>query len=292
MKLLQLLVLVGSFFAVSGVQAGAVGDLTLTVDWNSLNISGVTMTQTSIMDPVDKISFTESTDGFLGYGNPFTGMDFSTPNGDSISRAHTGAEQHVSAAYDETLNHSVAHSGINKLPGSDLWGGAEVFHEIAYKAATTGSVTFEIAYSLTGSVSVVEEIGLSEYIRGDFFSTIEALDVGMFTDIYNNEFLNNGGDSDAAEDKAEADALVFLDNDEKVFELNNGCLVGDCTSSTNKNETLSLTFDVVAGKEYLFGAGGGVSTYSEVSSVPVPAAAWLFGTGLLGLFGVARRNRT
>jgi hypothetical protein len=29
----------------------------------------------------------------------------------------------------------------------------------------------------------------------------------------------------------------------------------------------------------------------EVSSIPVPAAAWLFGSGLLGLIGVARRKK-
>ncbi len=30
----------------------------------------------------------------------------------------------------------------------------------------------------------------------------------------------------------------------------------------------------------------------ETSAVPIPAAVWLFGSGLLGLIGVARRNRT
>jgi hypothetical protein len=29
-----------------------------------------------------------------------------------------------------------------------------------------------------------------------------------------------------------------------------------------------------------------------LTSVPVPAAAWLFGSGLLGLIGVARRKKT
>ncbi|MEZ5540851.1 MAG: VPLPA-CTERM sorting domain-containing protein [Pseudomonadota bacterium] len=29
-----------------------------------------------------------------------------------------------------------------------------------------------------------------------------------------------------------------------------------------------------------------------MNHVPVPAAAWLFGSGLLGLLGVARRKRT
>jgi len=32
-------------------------------------------------------------------------------------------------------------------------------------------------------------------------------------------------------------------------------------------------------------------TYATVSNVPVPAAAWLFGSGLMGMAGVARRNR-
>ena len=32
-------------------------------------------------------------------------------------------------------------------------------------------------------------------------------------------------------------------------------------------------------------------TYREVSAVPVPAAVWLFGSGLLGLVGVARRKK-
>ena len=36
---------------------------------------------------------------------------------------------------------------------------------------------------------------------------------------------------------------------------------------------------------------GGTVTVTSVSAVPVPAAVWLFGSGLLGLVGVARRKR-
>jgi len=35
----------------------------------------------------------------------------------------------------------------------------------------------------------------------------------------------------------------------------------------------------------------GFSPYFKVNTVPIPAAAWLFGSGLLGLVGVARRRR-
>jgi len=32
-------------------------------------------------------------------------------------------------------------------------------------------------------------------------------------------------------------------------------------------------------------------TFSSTTVVPIPAAVWLFGTGLLGLFGMARKKR-
>lgn len=46
-------------------------------------------------------------------------------------------------------------------------------------------------------------------------------------------------------------------------------------------------FDIYQGTENPVNA----LLYREVSTVPVPAAAWLFGSGLLGLAGVARRKK-
>jgi hypothetical protein len=37
-------------------------------------------------------------------------------------------------------------------------------------------------------------------------------------------------------------------------------------------------------------SGNGTLTYSAVSPIPVPAAVWLFGSGLVGMIGVARRK--
>jgi hypothetical protein len=37
---------------------------------------------------------------------------------------------------------------------------------------------------------------------------------------------------------------------------------------------------------------GGTAVVSSVSAVPIPAAVWLFGSGLLGLVGVARRKKS
>jgi hypothetical protein len=55
---------------------------------------------------------------------------------------------------------------------------------------------------------------------------------------------------------------------------------------------------VVSGTEAADGAWPGTGVYydnlgfAEVSAVPVPAAVWLFGSGLLGLVGVARRKKS
>ena len=48
----------------------------------------------------------------------------------------------------------------------------------------------------------------------------------------------------------------------------------------------------VPGSEMVNGPFAGQhATFKGVSAVPVPAAAWLFGSGLLGLIGIARRRK-
>ncbi len=51
-------------------------------------------------------------------------------------------------------------------------------------------------------------------------------------------------------------------------------------------------FGGVAYALHLEGTVGVLSAYTPISTVPVPAAVWLFGSGLLGLVGVARRKKT
>ena len=57
----------------------------------------------------------------------------------------------------------------------------------------------------------------------------------------------------------------------------------------------ALNSSAVGGVFLLGNAAGifiaGDLTFTEVAEVPVPAAAWLFGSGLLGLAGVARRRK-
>jgi hypothetical protein len=70
---------------------------------------------------------------------------------------------------------------------------------------------------------------------------------------------------------------------------------GGFTTIMDNTIPLGLGFAMTAGESYtisLAGTATGVgSDYRlEVSAVPVPAAVWLFGTALLGLFGVQRNK--
>jgi hypothetical protein len=57
------------------------------------------------------------------------------------------------------------------------------------------------------------------------------------------------------------------------------CVLSTCNEILNLQRTLGA--DDIAGIQYIYGAP---------AAVPVPAAAWLFGSGLLGLTGIARRK--
>ena len=68
-------------------------------------------------------------------------------------------------------------------------------------------------------------------------------------------------------------------------------LVCDTTSCSNSsNYTLDGTYHVNGAG--FTSVGYTVHMEGQVSNIPVPAAAWLFGSGLMGLAGVARRRKS
>jgi len=61
------------------------------------------------------------------------------------------------------------------------------------------------------------------------------------------------------------------------------------------NQFDEYRFNGIVGTSFLFWADGDSDSFRidrlEVSAVPVPAAAWLFGSALLGMFGFSRRKK-
>lgn len=70
-----------------------------------------------------------------------------------------------------------------------------------------------------------------------------------------------------------------------IFPVSNGPLP---SSGVNSSIGIHLAFDLTAGDKATF------NTFFEVEPVvvPIPAAVWLFGSGLLGLAALARRRRS
>ena len=73
-------------------------------------------------------------------------------------------------------------------------------------------------------------------------------------------------------------------------------VIGGTGDSLTHDEGYTMS---ITGSTYIEFVDLGVSSYSDVtwsttaySAVPVPAAVWLFGSGLFGLLWVARRNKT
>ena len=76
-----------------------------------------------------------------------------------------------------------------------------------------------------------------------------------------------------------ADADAFFDDQLLTISSLGGSLVGDLD--------LKFQFDLTAST-----AGDGYFTNFVVGTVPIPATVWLFGSGLLGLVGMAGRRKT
>ena len=91
------------------------------------------------------------------------------------------------------------------------------------------------------------------------------------------------------------DLVRFIDRVETVtfsaFDIN-GNLLGQNTQDDTGGLLLSLAFNGIHSVTF-----SGVSatalddfSFNPVTSVPIPAAVWLFGTGLVGLLGVGKKR--
>jgi hypothetical protein len=92
------------------------------------------------------------------------------------------------------------------------------------------------------------------------------------------------------------DGLTWGYNSGLGLQLGDGTQTGNFTVAQNGDlASFSGPSTGAAGQVYYLGFAGGVFlagdlAFSEVASVPVPAAAWLFSSALLGLAGIKRRE--
>ena len=94
----------------------------------------------------------------------------------------------------------------------------------------------------------------------------------------------------------------FLFDNKTGNQTVDGVLLTDVQSSywsgTEYDSSVAWSFGFLNGGQTRFNGGKGTNIYGwavragDVGAVPVPAAIWLFGTGLLGLIGITRRKKT
>lgn len=147
------------------------------------------------------------------------------------------------------------------------------------------------------------------FISGTF--TFEDMDLDGQLSSFNGELLDFSM-SFSGNSLVSAFSIDFIDADVNniVYDLNEGVFLGDGALNFPLSEGIN-TVKNISEMAYVAGAAlgdscliggvcglvangiGGDSTleYVTVSAVPVPAAVWLFGSGLISLLGLAKRRK-
>lgn len=291
LKAVKSLIVTGGLCAASAVQAVAISDMTIEIVWDTLSIAGPLGNPVSFYDPASGQTLYSGADGWVGVGMDEV-ASASAINGADATALYNTTSLSLVGGYDAIDNVSGGMAGItNSGPGVlSAWGGG--YRGFIYEASATGQVTVSVNYLLYGSVSVTSP---DEYANGGYSLFMDASNVDVWAATYAAE-IEGGSTAEMAEEAASlASTLATYEfTDWQAIEAYSYYCgyAPTCVVETNGGDVLSLTFDVVAGTRYHFGVDATVGGYTQVSAVPVPAAAWLFGSGLIGLVGMARRRQT
>ena len=172
---------------------------------------------------------------------------------------------------------------------NDFWDAPATFHDISMTHnAGTNTINGQVLVDWNGNYN------MPLHVEWDATGLLNAIDMGLQagdklsgTNLFRD--FNNDGVWDASEWIADINsATPYSDS----LQLSSASQQGPAPLAATSG---SLGFDSTApftGIRGYFDIGSGNSMYvTSVSAVPVPAAVWLFGSGLVGLIGFARRKR-
>lgn len=210
----------------------------------------------------------------------FTGrLVVAGPNGDIISNEGSTYTP-IAASLTFDTNTGVGSSGISITMNDGFLGSPATFHDITMSPGLDPNI-------LDGNVLVDwnGNIDMSLHVQWDATGLYNAINFGLEvgdTISGTNLIRNNTTIFDVAS------ATPYSD----LLQLNLIDMQGPAPLAATSG-SLGFTDGPFPGIRGYFDIGSGnslhVTSYS-VSTVPVPAAVWLFGTGLLALVGVARRK--
>ena len=150
-------------------------------------------------------------------------------------------------------------------------------NEAAYFDTSVATFNFSI-FGPVGVYTAANDAVSSGYtpVTGDVTGGNLTLDLNSWTAYWNGTDFNQGSSSDLA-----PNSICVLDACSTAIVTTYDSLTGDFTAS----------WDAVVVGGAFDGQVGHWNINGNAQVVPVPAAVWLFGSGLLGLVGIARRRK-
>ena len=182
----------------------------------------------------------------------------------------------------------------------DDFGGAFLIESGDATASGTTSVVDSTSMSILDSIS--QSSTASGTATNGFSSTDALTNLEMSVTNFSGQALTFSFDYDiiaiaaATGDDATANVLVELLGPglgllDLLAEASANSIFGPVSDSDNQSGSFNFTLGDGNSQIFTSVAGGFVDSIGTADAVPVPAAVWLFGSGLLGLVGVARRKK-
>ena len=178
----------------------------------------------------------------------------------------------------------------------DDWGGADLFEFGDASASGTTSV-IDPAVSLNILDWITQTSTASGTATNGDSWTDALTDLEIYVENFSSQALTFSFYYDitavamAIGDEAQANATVDMLDDLGFVDILSiaaaDAMFG--SASADNSQIGSFAFTLMGGEiNYISGV---VDSFGSASAVPVPAAVWLFGSGLLGLVGIARRKQ-
>ena len=211
------------------------------------------------------------------------------------------------STYDAMAEFTLTLTGVTDATGAQVtsgwdvtaFGDGVVFTNENGAASATGSVSIiDPAVSMRFLDSITQSSTSSGSASNGFAFTDALTDLDIDVDNFSGQALTFSFDFSAMTDAvtsavfpgtASANATVDMLDDLGYFNILAIADAIDGNPATGTGDLIgSVQFVLLDGESNLI--SGFVDSFGSAEAVPVPAAVWLFGSGLIGLIGIARRK--